>query len=253
MSRYEVRLGSALMTLTDPDRGAEIAFNRWYERDHFYGGAVLGPGVLAGARFLARDTEKMMRIVPEGDDPDRGTMLALYWLADNGGDYWRWCTGNVNLLAVQGRMTAPGQVRDMRWLPAPWAESAAVDGVPAALALDRRFPAVVVSIVESEARTAEDLDTAYREECARSLCSEPGVALVIGASPQVIDLRTGPTPGARAETAAVWFFEDQLRLAAFIDAHEKAVADLGEARTVWLSPFVATVPGTDTHLDRLWL
>src|SRR5690606_13438681 len=31
----EVVLGSALFTLVDPHRGHEVAYNRWYERDHF--------------------------------------------------------------------------------------------------------------------------------------------------------------------------------------------------------------------------
>ena len=34
----EVRLGSMLFTLVEPHRGHEVAYNRWYERDHFYAG-----------------------------------------------------------------------------------------------------------------------------------------------------------------------------------------------------------------------
>ena len=36
----EVRLGSMLFTLVEPHRGHEVAYNRWYERDHFYAGFV---------------------------------------------------------------------------------------------------------------------------------------------------------------------------------------------------------------------
>ena len=39
----EVRLGSALFTLVEPHRGHEVAYNRWYERDHFYAGCMIGP------------------------------------------------------------------------------------------------------------------------------------------------------------------------------------------------------------------
>ena len=40
----EVRLGSMLFTLVEPHRGHEVAYNRWYERDHFYAGCMIGPG-----------------------------------------------------------------------------------------------------------------------------------------------------------------------------------------------------------------
>ena len=39
----EVRLGSMLFTLVEPHRGHEVAYNRWYERDHFYAGCMVGP------------------------------------------------------------------------------------------------------------------------------------------------------------------------------------------------------------------
>jgi len=44
-----VELGTILFTLVDPHRGHEVAYNRWYERDHFYAATMAGPGVFAGA------------------------------------------------------------------------------------------------------------------------------------------------------------------------------------------------------------
>ena len=35
MNEYPVRAGSMLYTLVDPNRGYEVEYNRWYERDHF--------------------------------------------------------------------------------------------------------------------------------------------------------------------------------------------------------------------------
>jgi len=35
---YPVKVGSMLLTLVDPYRGYEKAFNRWYERDHYLRG-----------------------------------------------------------------------------------------------------------------------------------------------------------------------------------------------------------------------
>ncbi len=44
-----IKLGSMLLTLVEPHRGHEVAYNRWYERDHFYSGCMVGPVQLRGA------------------------------------------------------------------------------------------------------------------------------------------------------------------------------------------------------------
>ena len=51
---YRMKVGSMLLTLVDPNRGFEAAYNRWYERDHFYAGCMIGPFLFAG-QPLGRD------------------------------------------------------------------------------------------------------------------------------------------------------------------------------------------------------
>ena len=46
---YPVKVGSMLLTLVEPAQGFERAYNRWYERDHYYGGAWSGRGCSPGA------------------------------------------------------------------------------------------------------------------------------------------------------------------------------------------------------------
>ncbi|WP_436775170.1 hypothetical protein [Yinghuangia sp. YIM S09857] len=53
---YPVRVGSMLLTLVDPHPGFERAYNRWYERDHYYGGCLVGPHLFAGSRWVATRT-----------------------------------------------------------------------------------------------------------------------------------------------------------------------------------------------------
>ena len=48
----EIALGSVLVSLLDPTRGDEVAFNRWYERDHFYAGVMVGPWWQRAANWL---------------------------------------------------------------------------------------------------------------------------------------------------------------------------------------------------------
>ena len=50
---YRMKVGSMLLTLVDPNRGFEVAYNRWYERDHFYAGCMIGPFLFAGSRWVA--------------------------------------------------------------------------------------------------------------------------------------------------------------------------------------------------------
>ena len=59
-------LGSALFTLVEPHQGHEVAYNRWYERDHFYAGCMVGPWLFAGRRWVCTRDLKDLRIGGRG-------------------------------------------------------------------------------------------------------------------------------------------------------------------------------------------
>ena len=67
-----------LLTLVDPHRGFEKAYNRWYERDHFYAGCMIGPWLFAGSRWVATRELKDLRW-PQDDEtvaePDRRRLV----------------------------------------------------------------------------------------------------------------------------------------------------------------------------------
>src|SRR5579884_1685650 len=80
-----VKLGSMLFTLVDPHRGHEVAYNRWYERDHFYAGCMVGPWLFAGRRWVATRDLKDLRFPAEGSlirPIESGSYLAVYWHLD---------------------------------------------------------------------------------------------------------------------------------------------------------------------------
>ena len=52
-SRHPIGIGGALISLVEPHPGTERAYNRWYERDHFYAGCMIGAWTVSGARFVA--------------------------------------------------------------------------------------------------------------------------------------------------------------------------------------------------------
>src|SRR5579884_1713392 len=78
-----IKLGSMLVTLVEPHKGHEVAYNRWYERDHFYAGCMIGPGWFAGRRWVAPRELKNLRFPensPFAEPLDAGSYLATYWV-----------------------------------------------------------------------------------------------------------------------------------------------------------------------------
>ena len=104
----EVKVGTVLVSLLDPDRGQEVAFNRWYERDHFYSGCMVGPNFFSGRRYVATRAQKDARLTAQGSmlpDVRAGTYLALYWILGGHHDETQaWATERVKALHAHDRM-----------------------------------------------------------------------------------------------------------------------------------------------------
>ena len=106
--RKPIALGGALVTMVEPHRGHEVAYNRWYERDHFYAGCLVGPWLFAGRRWVATRDLKDLRF---GEEPDllggvrRGSYLAIYWVVEGKHDeHFDWALDQVKWLHANGRM-----------------------------------------------------------------------------------------------------------------------------------------------------
>ncbi len=78
-----IKLGGALFTMVEPHKGHEVAYNRWYERDHFYAGCMIGAWNITGGRFVATKECKAKRYPADSPicpDPTSGSYLAVYWI-----------------------------------------------------------------------------------------------------------------------------------------------------------------------------
>src|SRR3954453_12253632 len=64
-----IRVGSLLWVFTDPHRGHEFAYNRWYERDHYYAGCMIGAFTFAGSRWVATARHKEAPFPADGGMP----------------------------------------------------------------------------------------------------------------------------------------------------------------------------------------
>jgi hypothetical protein len=213
-SERPIRLGGALVTMVEPHRGHEVAYNRWYERDHFYAGCAIGAWTLAGSRYVATRDLKALRYPvdsPICPDPNSGSYLALYWiLAGKLPEWLRWGTDQVLWLHENGRMFAARDHVHTSMYRFHSEYQASEDGIPIELALDHRSPYLVFAVGRLRAgRTLDGVETFLR--------------------------------GRRLGDVA----------AAFAPLGD-ALADASLADLLFVSPFRKTVVGTDTYTGELW-
>jgi hypothetical protein len=259
-----IRIGTMLYTLVEPHRGRQVAYNRWYERDHFYAGCQIGAYNFAGARFVSTAPLKALRY-PEGEtalvaDPQTGSYLGVYYVLDGHHDEWnRWAVDQVNALHAAGRMFEERDHIHTGLYRFEWEHRRDEDGVPAELTLDHRFPAMVSVFVEADrGANPEQVGDWYRNEYLPSVLPGSAVATVLAFSPLPL-LADAPGDVPRSESVdqrvlLLWFLDDAPpgSWEAVFAGQAAAVAGSGLGRVLWASPFIGTVPGTDTYTDQLW-
>ncbi len=152
MKTYGIELGTLLFTMVEPWRGHEVEYNRWYERDHFYAGCMVGAYNFAGDRFVATRPLKELRYPadsPMTPDPMVGSYLALYWVLKGHHDEWnRWSVDNVHMLHQTGRMFAERTHIHTVLYQHEWSVQRTETGTPIELALDRGYAGLVVNVGE---------------------------------------------------------------------------------------------------------
>ncbi|HEY3723577.1 MAG TPA: hypothetical protein VGN59_09500 [Acidimicrobiia bacterium] len=250
-----IKLGGALITMVEPHKGHEVAYNRWYERDHFYAGCQIGAWNLAGTRFVATRECKAKRYPAESPicpDPTSGSYLAVYWiLAGKFGEWIQWGTNQVNWLHENGRMFPHRDHIHTLMYKYRGEAHADPDGVPAELALDRRYPGVVLVIGELADGVKDTQVTEWVQS--RPLPSDQVVTFtpipLLGNAPSDV-----PRDEAKDRFAHLYFVDGDP--VASWDQHFASLGDdlaaTGLGTVVFASPFLATVAGTDTYTDQLW-
>ena len=249
-----IKLGGALVTIVEPHRGHEVEYNRWYERDHFYAGCMIGAWTIAGGRYVATAEHKAVRFPtdsPVVDDIAAGSYVALYWvLAGKFGEWMQWGTNQVNWLHANDRMFPHRDHVHTTMYKFRADAHADPDGVPVELALDRGYPGVVVMMAEppegKDAAWLVDWVVSRSPAPADQVAAFTAVPLLADAPPVV------PLTPETERVTLLWFDEaDPLDHWAGYEAIARDVADAG-GRVVYAAPFIKTVPGTDTYTDRLW-
>jgi hypothetical protein len=257
-----VELGTILFTLVEPRKGHEVEYNRWYERDHFYAGCMIGPGILAGKRWVSTRPYKDLRYPEESPitsgAAERGSYLALYWVEKSMQHEWgTWGAKQVKVLHEAGRMFSERDHVHTKLYRYAWGAFRDPDGVPAELALDHPYRGLVA--VFGEATTSrEDVDAWYRTEHLPQALEASAAAMCLSFRP------VGIPDDAPADVPRVSGDERRFLHLYFLDrdpsdvweeefaGHGKELEASGMGRVLLAAPFIPTIPGTDTYTDRLW-
>src|SRR5947209_8276092 len=147
---YPIKVGSMLLTLVDPNRGYERAYNRWYERDHFYAGCMIGPFLFAGSRWVATRELKDLRWPRDetvAKPPDAGSYVALYFVekGHHKDHFDDWARAQVRDLYAEGRGFAEREHVHTVLFDHIGAVYRDDDPVPVELALDHRYDGLVAA------------------------------------------------------------------------------------------------------------
>ncbi len=254
-----VELGSILFTMVEPNPGHEVEYNRWYERDHLYSGVMIGPYSLAAGRFVATRDLKALRYPkdsPITPDPMTGSYLAIYFiLARHHDEWWRWGRRQVKVLIDADRMFEQRTHIHTQLYDYKGEVRRDPEGVPAELALDHRFPGLVV-VMGKATGDRDDALAAMRDEIVPDVLSGSQAALCLTFAPFPMP------PGQPSDVPASADDESRFLQLFFSDAHPDEIWDetfvklddrYGDvADVIFASPFVHTIPGTDTYTDQLW-
>ena len=262
MKEYPVQVGSMLFTLVDPHRGHEIEYNRWYERDHFYAGCMIGPWLFAGRRWVATKDLKELRYPADSTiaqpTPRAGSFLATYWIHEGHHDeHYEWSHAQAHWLYKNDRGFHERTHVHTLLYTRDWTHYRDADPVPVALALDHPYPGLVTVHVERAEGVAQDAldEWLRRAQLPRMMAGTP-IASCTTWSP----IPQGDAPMAIPKVERTDRLDLQMY---FLDCEPKQVwsrfVELGDAlaatglgRVILAAPFIPTIPGTDTYTDRLW-
>jgi hypothetical protein len=259
-----VKLGSMLLTLVEPHRGHEVAYNRWYERDHFYSGCMVGPYNFAGRRFVATADLKALRDPDPSDitgEPARGSYVAVYWVLAGYHDVWnRWALRQVNALHAAGRMFLERDHVHTLLYTYQWEQRREPDGVPVELALDHPYRGFVATFLDRDPSiTNEELWSWLRSEHLPGLLPGSDADLVAAFTPIALEGVDAPGDVPRqsasdTRTVLLWFLNTPPEVCwdPVIVEHRRRLEEAGKATVVAALPFIPTIPGTDTYTDKLW-
>jgi hypothetical protein len=261
---YPVKVGSMLLTLVEPHQGYERAYNRWYERDHFYAGCMVGPWLFAGSRWVAPRTLKDRRWPAESiiaKPVDAGSYVAIYWVEQgHHADHFEdWAVPQVRELYAQGRGFTERTHVHTSMFNLAGASYRDDDPVPIDLALDRQYDGLFILWWDATEGTAAELLGRLVADHLPALLEDSDIEIASSWVPSVPDegprdvpMDLGSPAGGTDRLVQLLFVSgdvegsvDQVR------TYTESVEQSGVADLLLAAPFFRTFVGTDTYVDQL--
>jgi hypothetical protein len=261
---YGVEIGTSLITMVEPHPGHEYGYNRWYEDDHFYGGAMAMPWMFAGRRWVA--TRELQRLrYPEksavAEPVGAGCYLSVYWLTRGRHDeHMRWTVG------INRRLNRDGRVyRDRTHVFTSFQQHAGVayrDGAAGPRdvhALDHPYAGLVLEVIDAEDAGQRDrlLDWLLERGLPGRLPAGGPAAMCVLFRPLPLPVDkmsyVKPVDGTETRLTLLWFLQQDPRACwdAFTGLDTEVAAAVPGARVELVAPFIPTLPGTDVYVDEL--
>jgi len=262
---YPVKVGSMLLTMVEPHRGFEQAYNRWYERDHYYAGCMIGPFLYAGSRWVATRELKDLRW-PSGSDAvaaptDKGSYVSIYWVErGHHTDHFDWAGRQVRWLYANNRGFPERSHVHTVIFDRVGTAYRDEDPVPVDLALDHGYDGIVAAWFDATEGDASGLHAALAADLLPTLLRDSSIEIASSWTPSAgqnaernepMDL--GTRAGGHERLCQIFFVKGDVRdsLERF-HAYTTAIEDAGLAHTRLVAPFLRTIVGTDTYVDRIW-
>jgi hypothetical protein len=257
---YDAAIGAALITMVEPHLGHERAYNRWYEDDHYYAGAMAMPWMFAGRRWVATRALQKLRYPADSavaNPVTAGCYLTVYWItAGRYRDHLRWT------VATNARLLPDGRVfQERTHVFTAFQDYAGVvyrdkDGPRDLHALNYPYGGLVLEVI--------DAATGDQRPALVEWLKHEHLPAVLGDSPSAMaclfepfPLPKGATyvqdvPGGDRRVTVLWFCDEAP------DQHWDAFRDLalpvdaaGLGRVELVAPFIPTLPGTERYVDEL--
>jgi hypothetical protein len=264
----EVRVGGALITLVEPHPGFEQAYNRWYEDDHFYSGAMAGPWVFSGRRFVAtRDLRSKRAAVSSSvaAPADSGCYLSIYWITagqEEAAERWGY-HAMADSLAPHGRGFGERTHVYTAFHRFQWAVSRQSGPLRPETALDHPFAGLQLEVLDApDEQGFSPLSEWLRSDGVPTALTGSDAALCVAFSPVPFaqGLIESDEPGSVPEPEGVgrqlcllWFLDHQPEggsSSLVAPLHDRLSAE-SRAELRFSGPFVPTIPGTDRYVTEL--
>ncbi|HLG86608.1 MAG TPA: hypothetical protein VKZ79_05360 [Alphaproteobacteria bacterium] len=260
----EIKLGTVMFSIVEPKPGHAREFHRWYERDHFFAGCMIGENYLSARRWVATRPLKALRFpadTPIVDDIRKGSYLVTYWIqAGTYEETLRWSVDQVLQLHKQNRMQPARDNVSTAFYQYPWGAFRDPDGVPPELALEHPYKGIsVVMIDRADGVTDAQLSGWLRDKELPRFQSGSPVAMTLAFRPESLP-DDAPKYVPRPDPAEL---DRRYLLLSFLEQEpgewwrtkfgelERALTASRLGRVIYAAPFIPTVPGTDKYVDEL--